>query len=408
MRKLFYIGREAFRTLRRFRLRSTLTVGSTVLGVMGLLVSMNYTVAGRIKLVRQLRRMGTDVIIVTPRQSKNVAGRARTGSAVTTLRPADNQALRRDIPELIDSSEIASGSFLVKAGDLSKPLCPVVGCEPRYIQIKDWLVAQGRFFDAQDVRAFARVAVLGYGVAQDLFPDRSPLGQRVLVNRVPMEVVGVLSERGQGLDTSNEDAQIYVPVSTAMARLMNRTHLNAILFRVSSSNQIPATMEKVDAILKRRHRPRPKLPADYQIQNQQEALNALNTSSARLAFLVRSVGASGLLVSGLGVFALCSLAIRDRTPELGTRRALGAAATDIFLQILSEAAFVSIAGALSALALGYVVTRAAESKADLPMVFNWRQAAALLLYSLLLNQMFGLLAARRAARIDPVVALKYE
>ncbi len=402
------MGREAIRNLTRFRLRSLLTIGSTTVGAAGLIVSINYTAAGSTRLISQLRRMGTDVIVVTSQKSKNVAGRARTGSAVNTLRPADEGAVCREIPEIAEASEIISGSFLVKAGDFSKPLCPVIGCEPRYLEIKSWSVAQGRFFDTQDVRALARVAALGYSVAQDLFPDRSPLGQLILVNRVPMQVIGVLSERGQGLDTANEDAQIYIPVSTAMTRLMNRTSLDAILFRVSSSDGMPIAMEKVETVLKRRHRSGLQLPADYQIQNQQEALNTLQTSSARLAFLIRSVGVSGLLVSGLGVLALYSLAIRNRTPELGTRRALGAAATDIFLQILLEATFVSIIGVLSALALGYLVTRAAESRADLPMTFDGRQAIGLLLYSLLLNQVFGLWAARRAARIDPVTALQYE
>lgn len=361
--KLVYICLEAIRLCLRFRLRSFLMVGSTLIGVAGVIVSTNYATAGRVKVVNQLQKMGTDVLIVTPRQSKNVAGRARTGSTVTTLRQTDDEAIHRTVPQIKESSEIAARAFMLKAGDLSKPLCPVVGCQPQYVSIKDWRLLQGRFFDERETRSAARVAVLGYNVAQNLFPDGSAVGERLLMNRVPMEVIGVLSERGQGLDSSNEDSQVYIPISTAMTRLMNRTYLDAMVFRVSSSDHLLPVMKRVDTILKHRHRSRPGFPADYEIQNQQATLDTLNASSTRLAFLIRSIGISGLLVSGLGVFALSWIAIRDRTPELGTRRALGAASADVFFQILCEAMLVSITGGGAALVTAYAITRIAESKA---------------------------------------------
>jgi ABC-type antimicrobial peptide transport system permease subunit len=294
--KFFYICREATRLLARSRLRSFLMLGSSLVGVAGIIVSTNYATAGRTKVVAQLRRMGTEVIVITPRQSKSVAGRARTGAAVTTLRPSDDQAVRRDAPDITGSSEIVSGSFL----------------------------------------------------------------------------------------------------------------LDAILLRVSSSDRIQPAVEEVEAVLKHRHRPQPKLPADYQVQNQQQTLDALNASSTRLAFLIRSIGVSGLVVSGLGVFALCWIAIRDRTIELGTRRALGAAASDIFLQIFCEALLVSFSGALLGLAIGYIASRTAEIQTGLPLSFDLVNGIGLVVYSLVLNQVFGIVAARRAAGIDPITALKYE
>ncbi len=382
--------------------------GSTLIGVSGIVVSTNYAAAGRVKVIAQLQKMGTDVIVVTPRQSKNVAGRARTGAAVTTLRPADDDAVRRAAPEITASSEIVSGVFMLKAGDLSKPSCPIIGCQPRYVVIKDWGIVHGRFFDEREARTAARVAVLGYTVARDLFPDGDPIGKRLLINRVPTEVIGILAERGQGLDSSNEDNQVYVPISTAMTRLSNRTYLDSILFRVGERANVAATVKQVDAILSRRHRSRPGLRKDFEVLNQQATLDALNASSARLAFLIRSVGVSGLLVSGLGIFALCWIAIRDRTPELGVRRAIGAASSDVFVQIAGEAFLVSVSACSLAFAAAYALTRAAELRAQLPEIFDRRQAVSLVFAAIALNQIFGFAAAARAARIHPITALKYE
>ena len=170
--RLLYILWQALRTCLRFRVRSLLVAGIAAAGVSSVIVSVDYAAAGRAKVLEQLRRLGTDVVSITPRQSKSVAGRAKTGGVVTTLRREDERALRMDVPAIVRSSPVISGTFLVKAGDLSKPGCTVIGCNGPYFSLQNWLPLQGRTFDAHEERSRARVAVLGYRIARDLTPVR--------------------------------------------------------------------------------------------------------------------------------------------------------------------------------------------------------------------------------------------
>src|SRR5215472_14622203 len=211
---------RSLRSMWRYRLRSGLIVISAALGVAGVVCPVNYGEGGAKQLLDQVRRMGTNVLIITPVEDKAVAGRARTGGVVTTLVDRDLWAIQRDISGLTRSSGLVTGSFWIKAGDLSKNAA-VVGCGPDYFVIRHWPPATGFLFDASQERSMARVVVLGHTVALELFGEESPVGRRVMINRVPFTVAGVLTERGQGLDLSNEDRQVYVPLRTAMHRLMN-------------------------------------------------------------------------------------------------------------------------------------------------------------------------------------------
>jgi putative ABC transport system permease protein len=293
--RYLYIFREAIRISIRFRLRTLLIAASALFGVAGVIASTGYASAGRQEVIAQIRRSGTGIITITPRQSKTVAGRAKTGDIVQTLRPEDERALRIGVPEIARLSEMVTGQFLFKAGDLSKPQCPVIGCEPDYFSAKDWPVERGRIFDEHEVRSLARVVVLGHEIATSMFPDRDPIGQSATINRVPVTVIGVLSERGQGLDAADQDAQIYVPASTALNRLMNRTYLSAIVAQVSSEGEIGSAMQAIGRTMRHRHRPRAGMPVDFQVQTQQKTIETLNLSSQRLATLVRAVGFAELL-----------------------------------------------------------------------------------------------------------------
>jgi putative ABC transport system permease protein len=218
----------------------------------------------------------------------------------------------------------------------------------------------------------------------------------------------VLTERGQGLDVANEDEQVYIPLTTAMRRLLNLDYFNAIVFEIGDWNNMDASAHLIADVLHVRHRTPAAQRDDFQVQNQKELVDTQLVSSARLAFFIRWIGVSGLFVSGLGVLAIAWITVRDRTTEIGTRRALGATASDVFFQFVFEALVLAIVGSASGFGLGRVASRFAVTRAHLPFVFERPAALVALTTALLLNLVFAAWPARRAARLDPMQALKHE
>jgi putative ABC transport system permease protein len=402
------IVRESLRTVWRFRLRSILTIISAMLGVAGVVSSVNYAAAGREQVLEQIRKMGTNLITVTPLQNRSVGGRARTGSISTTLVDADYTAIRRAQSGIRRSSAISSGRFKLKAGEFSKD-CSIIGCEPDYPAIKNWPVLEGAFFDSSDDRRLARVAVLGRTVARDLFGDDSSVGKHLLINRVPFEIVGVMAERGQGVDLTNEDDQVYIPLRTAMRRLMNLDYYSAFVFETDRWQDMDANAAVIGESIRQRHSVSGnRRDDDFQVQNQKSLIDNQIASARTLRFFVQWIGISGLIVSGAGALAIHWIAVKQRTVELGTRRAIGASASNIFLQVLVEVVAITSTGSVLGLAVAWQASKSIAAGTRLPQVFDSSNALFVLAVSLALNIIFSLLPSGRAARLDPISALKYE
>jgi putative ABC transport system permease protein len=402
-----YLMQAAGRQAWRYPLRSLLVVACAALGVAGATTAVNYASGGRQQVMEQIRRLGVNVLTINALQSRAVAGRARTGEIVTTLVEADYAALRDEMTDAVRSSALVSSALRLKAGFLSK-VSPVIGVEPDYFPMKAWTLADGSGFDADQLRRSARVAVLGAVVARDLYGDDSPVGERLFINRVPFEVVGVLEARGPGLDDTNEDQQVYVPLTTAMRRLLNVDYYTAILLELPDSASLDRAARDIAALLRVRHRITAFRPDDFQVQSQTELIDAQLASAARLTFFVNWIGISALLVSGLGILAIAWIAVRERTTEIGTRRALGATAGAVFFQFAFEAAALAALGAAAGLGLGWLGSRIAAERAALPFVFDQDMAALALGVALALNLAFASGPALRAARLDPIRALKHE
>ena len=405
--KQWQIALGSLRLILRYPLRSVLLVLSAALGVSGVVCSMNYGASGTDKVLEQIRRLGTNVLIITPAQSRSVAGRARTGAAVTTLVKRDYVAIKRNVLTRRRSSALATQSFWTKTSDISKNAV-IVGCEPDYFVAKDWTVVAGQLFDATHERTAARVAVLGHTVAVDLFGGSSAAGHQMMINRVPFTVIGVLRERGQGLDVSNEDNQIYVPLRTAMRRLMNVDHYAGILVEVDSFQSIDQAANQIRSLLHQAHHIPPNQPEDFQVQNQKTLLDTQMAAAERLGSFLRWIGASALVVSGLGIVAITWIAVRERTREIGTRRALGATSADIFLQMQCENGSLALLGGLLGIGLSWLISRLVSAWVGLPFVFDEKNALLTFGVAATLNLGFSLLSSRKAASISPMEALRYE
>ena len=397
----------ACRQMWRNPLRSTLMVSCAALGVTGAITAVNYASSGRVQILEQIRRLGTNLVIVTSKQSTAVADRDRTGTIVTTLNSADYRAIQEDVTGPVRSSALVNANFRLKAGYLSK-VAPVVGVEPAYFTMKSWSLQAGEFFDKEQVRKSARVALLGASAAADLYEINSPLGERLFINRVPFTVIGVLEERGPGLDRANEDARVFIPLNAAMRRLLNVDYFNSILFEIPQSDRLPVVQRDIATLLRTRHRISRFRPDDFQVQTQQELINTQLQAADRLGFLVGWIGLSALVVAGLGILAIAWIAVRDRIPEIGTRRALGATAGHVFFQFVFEAMSLASIGVTVGLLLGWGTSWLTATQVGLPFVFSWGNALVALVTALTINLLFAGWPAIRAARLDPIRALHHE
>lgn len=393
--------------MRRYRLRSALVIACAALGVAGAVTAVNYASGGRQQILEKIQRLGTNIVVVSAKQSRAVAGRERTGTIVTTLGEPDYLALRREVLGPVVSSARVSAPLRLKAGFLSK-ISPVIGVEPDYFPMKSWALETGMFFDADDIRRSARVALLGFTVARDLYETENPVGERLFINRVPFEVIGVLRERGPGLDATNEDGQVYVPLTAAMRRLLNIDYYNAILFEIPKVSEMDEAERDITALLRVRHRISAFRPDDFQVQSQRELIETQLAAADRLAFLVGWIGFSALLVAGLGILAIAWIAVRDRTTEIGTRRALGATTADIFFQFAFEATVLATIGVTAGLLLGWWASLFAAKQAELVFIFDATNAGLAVGVAFVLNLVFASWPAIRAARLDPIRALQHE
>jgi putative ABC transport system permease protein len=249
--------------------------------------------------------------------------------------------------------------------------------------------------------------LLGHTVARDIFSDRSPIGELVLINRAPFTVIGVLSERGQGLDVSNEDDQVYVPLSTAMRRLMNVDHYSGIFVEIDSTDSMDLAASQTRPLLHQLHHIPPNQPDDFQIQNQKTLLDTQSASARRLNFLLAWIGSSALAVSALGMLGITWMAAKQRTREFGTRRALGATARDIFVQVLSESTVLALAGSTAGIFASWPLSRFIVENAGLVFVYKSDVAEAAFAAAVVLNVTFALWPSGKAARLRPTETLQH-
>jgi putative ABC transport system permease protein len=388
----------------RQRRRSVMAgLGVTVGGAV--LVAMVSVGQGAEQSVRDhFRSMGTDLVVVTAGKVVVVAGRARQTGNVTTLTAQDAAALAIGLAHVRAVAPVQAQKLPVKWRELSSQ-SNVIGTTAAYLPTRSAQVQRGRPLDDDDLRGALRVALIGPTVAANVFGDADPLGETVRINRIPFEVVGVLEARGLDSLGQDQDDVILVPLTTALRRLFNLDHLNNIYVQATAGRTQEA-MEEVRQVLRQRHRIRSGRPEDFTLQDQAQALAAELEAAKDFTGLIAAVSAVALLIGGVGILAVMLIAVRERIREIGLRRAVGATARDILVQFALEALLISALGGIAGLGLGAIGAALAAHLGDWPLVVSPGSSALALVASSAVGVLFGAYPARRAAKLDPTVALR--
>ncbi len=394
--ELLEASKTALRSLRVNLFRTALTLLGIIIGVASVVTMMAVGEGSQKKVLDQMKAMGTNVLSVRPG-----APGLRGGTDVATLVPTDADAIAE-----LDNVEWASpernGRMTVRYGNIDY-VTSVQGVAPSMTAVREWQVASGDFFDDQDMRRYAPVIVLGQTVRQILFPDGSdPVGRYVMVGNIPFEVIGVMEAKGADAMGNDRDDGVFVPLTTGLIRLFGQNYLGGITVKVHDVNAIDDTQQAIFDLLLTRHQ-----TEDFRIRNMASILETAEQTQSTFTLMLGIVAAISLLVGGIGVMNIMLVSVTERTREIGIRMATGARRRDILLQFNTEAAVVCTLGGVIGVLLGF----AAGSVLiyfDMAVVFSPLPAIVAFSSAFGTGLLFGYLPARKAAGLDPVVALAAE
>lgn len=388
--------KTAMRALQANLFRTALTLLGIIIGVAAVVTMLAVGDGSKQRVLDQISAMGTNLLSVQPGGPG-----IRASGDIATLTLDDARAIL-DVPNVDVLIPERSGRATVRYGNLDYATT-IEGTGPSLPIIRDWGIARGHFFTERDLDRHAPVIVLGHTVADTLFPGGGdPVGQYVLVRNIPFEVIGVMGVKGANAWGRDQDNVAFIPVTTAIARLFGQSYLNSITVRVHDLGRIDQTQEDITRLLIARHR-----AEDFRIRNMASILETATATQNTLTVLLGAVAAISLLVGGIGVMNIMLVSVTERTREIGIRMATGARMRDIMLQFNTEAAVVCIIGGVLGVLVG-VGTGLFLTLFEVSVLFSPLPAILAFSCAVFTGILFGYLPARKAARLDPVVALASE
>jgi putative ABC transport system permease protein len=405
IQRLVNIAIVGLKAISRNKLRSILTMLGMVIGVGCVIVVVAIGNGASQSIQSTINSLGTNFIMVFPGASTSGGARIFTGSS--TLTPEDAEAIKTEAPNVAYVSPQVRSAAQVVAGELNWGTS-IMGVGVEYPNIRAWNVAQGSFFTDADVKAASKVAILGNTVAENLFPNGDAVGQVVRIKNVPFKVVGVLEKKGGNMMGQDQDDTIVAPYTTIMKRLSGKTRIDMLYVSAASANAVQQAQTEVDSILRQRHRIAPGMDADFQMRSQEEIAAASAQQMNTLRMLLLVVAAVSLVVGGIGIMNIMLVSVTERTREIGIRMAIGAKGHHVLTQFLFEAITISIVGGLIGVLLGVGVSRLVATKAGWPIVISAQSILLAFGVAGFVGVFFGFYPARKASRLDPIEALRYE
>ncbi len=386
------------------KLRTLLSSSGVAIGVAAVVLMVGAGQAAQRDALQKVRNMGTNLLVVTAGKFRSVAGRTFQTQSFTTLRPRDARLLQRQVPEVARAAGMIQRRATIRYRD-NRTQTQVAGVEPAAFAIRVMRADRGRLLTDLDERSMARVAVLGPTVAANLFAGEGPLDKTLEVNKVFFKVVGVAEARGQDLSGNDLDDVVYVPLSCAMNRLYNMTWIQNILVEAESPEAAEPCKAAVAYALRKSHRLKEGKEDDFTIQDQQQLLQTQRETTQAFTALVGSVAGISLFTGGVGILAVMLISVRERTREIGLRRAIGARKTDVRFQFLLESVILSMLGGLAGVGIGLGGTALTCRIAGWPAAWPWNATLWAVGLSVLMGVCFGLYPAVKASRLDPATAL---
>jgi putative ABC transport system permease protein len=403
----------ALKALRVNKLRSALTMLGIIIGVAAVIVMIAVGSGARAQVEAQIKSLGANLMMVFSASSTHTGARAAVGTTYS-ISEDDAYAIGRELSDVIAGAAPSlrgNGQIVFGNNNWSTTF---YGVTPEYFDVREWSLAEGRFFEPAELNGAAKVAIIGRTVATSLFGDESPIDQVVRIRTVPLTIVGVLASKGQSPGGNDLDDVVLLPITTARNRVLGATALaksrsvGSIQIKVREGVNSQVAEERVRELLRQRHRLQAGQDDDFTLRNLTEILQAREDSSRVMALLLAAVASVSLLVGGIGIMNIMLVSVTERTREIGLRRAVGATGGDILRQFLIEAITLSLIGGLVGVLLGMGGAKLIGALAGWPIQLSATATLLSVSFAAAIGIFFGYYPARQAARMSPIEALRHE
>jgi putative ABC transport system permease protein len=398
--------RIALRALSRNKMRSILTMLGIIIGVAAVIAMVGVGQGAQQKVQEQIQSLGTNLLFVS---SGNVTrGGIRMGTGATkTLVYDDMKAILREVPTVAAGAP-GAGTQAQVVFDNQNWYTRVTGTEPQYLDIRSWPVTAGANFTQDDVNRSADVALIGATVKQNLFPATDPVGQTIRIGNLPFQVVGVLAAKGQSGMGQDQDDTVVIPITTLQKKISGQDWLQFIMVSAVSQPASYAATNQITALLRDRHRIRAGQDDDFQVRNLADIAQLADQQAQVMTMLLASIAGVSLIVGGIGIMNIMLVSVTERTREIGIRIAIGATEQDVQRQFLTESVVLSLLGGAVGILFGVGASLLITHVLGWAILISPAAIAAAVVFSMGVGVFFGFYPARKAAKLDPIEALRFE
>ncbi|MDH2386061.1 ABC transporter permease [Bradyrhizobium sp. CER78] len=383
-----------------------------VVGVGAVVCMVSVGAGAQAEVSEKIRTLGANLLLVMPGARNSGGARLESGTQ-PTLTVEDAASIRRELADVQVAAPLLSRSLPLVAANRNW-VTVVAGINPDYLVAREWQVASGRLFTSDEIASGAKVAIVGAVIVEELFNGGPGIGETLRIGNVPFTVIGVLDKKGLGAAGRSQDDVVFIPLSAAKSRVLGavrgttREALDFISIKVSDTTAMSEIQRDVEALLRQRHRIRGDAPSDFRVENPADVLFARGAAMRLLAGLLIAVAAVSLVVGGISIMNIMLVSVTERTREIGLRMAVGARRREIRWQFLIEAAILALVGGLVGAFLGAAAAVAIAWKAGWPVLISPWAIVLACGFAGFIGISFGLYPAHRAARLDPIVALRFE
>ncbi len=399
--------KAALRSLAKNKMRTFLTMLGIIIGVGSVIAMLAIGQGSRQSIQEQISSLGTNVLMIFPQASSTGGVRMEAGSS-QRMTIEDLNAIKERCPSVAYiTPQVRTSGQLVNGN--SNWRTSVYGVYPDYFNIRDLKLTSGVVFTMNDDRSAAKVCIVGQTVVTNLFGEGAdPIGSFIRINKIPFEIVGITEKKGQNAFGQDQDDIVVAPFSTVQKRMMAVTYIQSMLASAVSEPKIPTASQEITDVLKAKHNLGPSEDPDFTIRTQTDIANMATATSKILTILLATIASISLLVGGIGIMNIMLVSVTERTREIGIRMSVGARGRDVLFQFLIEALLISLIGGFIGISLGVIASQLIASILKWPVTISAESILMSFFFSSAIGIFFGWYPARKAARLNPIEALRYE